>query len=218
MTGVAFLFTPDNKQVRLLSFHCVSLKVAGYAHDLFIGNTKHGGPSNIRQDCMPGEAINGLKVNYGKHVNAVGISCAAIPIQAPPPPTPPTATLQPGQTAQGPFGGPGGGTFQTMCLSGDQVVGFDTVETNGVIVKIAPVCGNRKASPTDTNGRPWIGTDTGTLHNPRCEPNAVVTILQVFVGNLPFVSRVGFTCWNTKNNNMTNSLPTYGGAEVSNLV
>jgi hypothetical protein len=44
-----------------------------------------------------------------------------------------------------------------------------------------------------------------------------VTILQVFVGNLPFVSRVGFTCWNTKNNNMTNSLPTYGGAEVTNL-
>ena len=43
--------------------------------------------------------------------------------------------------AQGPFGGPGGGTFRTVCDPGAQVTGFDTMEKNGVIVRIAPVCG-----------------------------------------------------------------------------
>jgi hypothetical protein len=116
----------------------------------------------------------------------------------------------------GAFGGPGGGVFRTMCDPGGEIVGFDTMEKNGVIVRIAPVCAKRQLSATDTYGRPWIGTDTGTTHNPRCEPSAVVTILQVFVGKIPLVSRVGFTCWNVKNNNMTNSYPNYGGDETTN--
>lgn len=85
MNGVAFLFTPENRQVRLLSFNCISMKIVGGHHDLSIGNTTHGGPSKTRQDCPPDEAINGLKVNWGQHVNAVGIACAAKPYFAPPP-------------------------------------------------------------------------------------------------------------------------------------
>jgi hypothetical protein len=214
MTGVAFLFTPNNRQVRMLSFHCVSLKVGVAASDLPIGNTTHGGPSNVRQDCRPGEAINGLQVNYGKHVNAVGISCAAIPTQAPPPPTATLQPLQPGQTTQGPFGGPGGGAFQTMCNSGDEVTGIDTIEKNGVIVRIAPVCGHRQTDPLATYPRAWVGTD-GTdpgpgVHHPRCEPGAVLTQFQVFVGAIPLVSAVGFTCWNWKTNIQTSTLANYG--------
>jgi hypothetical protein len=85
MNGVAFLFTPDNRQVRLLSFNCISMKTAGAHHDLSIGNTSHGPPTRTRQDCRPDEAINGLKVNWGLHVNAVGIACASKPYMAPPP-------------------------------------------------------------------------------------------------------------------------------------
>jgi hypothetical protein len=85
MNGVAFLFTPENRQVRLLSFHCVPMKPGGAVNDLIIGNKTHGGPSNTRQDCPPSEAINGLMVNYGAHVNGVGIACAEKPDMAPPP-------------------------------------------------------------------------------------------------------------------------------------
>jgi hypothetical protein len=83
MTGVAFLFTPHNRQVRLLSFHCVSTQ-RNLVHDLAIGNQTHGPPSTTRQDCPEGEIINGLKVNYGEHVNAVGIACATTPRMVPP--------------------------------------------------------------------------------------------------------------------------------------
>jgi hypothetical protein len=85
MTGVAFLFTPENRQVRLLSFHCVPMKAGSAANDLIIGNKTHGPPTQTRQDCPPDEAINGLMVNYGQHVNAVGIACAEKPYMAPPP-------------------------------------------------------------------------------------------------------------------------------------
>src|SRR5579871_1821187 len=45
MNGVAFLFTPG-REVRLLSFHCISMKPGGAApHDLIIGNKLHGQPS-----------------------------------------------------------------------------------------------------------------------------------------------------------------------------
>lgn len=84
MNGVAFLFTPENRQVRLLSFNCVSMKTAGAHHDLNIGNKTHGPPTKTRQDCPPSEAINGLMVNYGAHVNGVGIACAEKPELAPP--------------------------------------------------------------------------------------------------------------------------------------
>jgi len=89
------------------------------------------------------------------------------------------------------------------------------MEQNGVLVGIAPVCGHRQTSPTATYGRSPAGTSTGPWTKPRCEPNAVVTILDVFVGNLPFVSTVGFTCWNPITTKVTNSFADAGSPKVS---
>lgn len=114
----------------------------------------------------------------------------------------------------GPAGGGGGGPFRTSC-DGGQLVGFDVVATH-VLIKLAPVCGDRKASPTDTYGRSWVGGNAaGTLRKVRCEPDSVLTILHVFWDKTPLVNRLGFTCWNTRNNKMTNSLPNYGGQAVA---
>jgi hypothetical protein len=111
-------------------------------------------------------------------------------------------------------GGGGGGEFRTSCEPGDQIVGFDMIVDN-VLIAIAPLCGNRKLSPTDTYGRPWAGGDAaGTPLKPRCELDAVVTILHVFWDKTPLVSRVGFTCWHTRNNNMKNFRPRKGGEPV----
>ena len=116
----------------------------------------------------------------------------------------------------GPAGGGGGEEFRTTCEAGGQVVGFDVVATH-VLIRIAPVCGDRKKSPTDTYGRPWSGGDAaGTLYKRRCELDAVITILHVFWDKTPLVNRLGFTCWHTRNNAMTNSSANYGGQAVGN--
>jgi hypothetical protein len=107
----------------------------------------------------------------------------------------------------GPAGGGGGGEFRITCDPGGQLVGFDVVASH-VLIRIAPVCGDRKKSPTDTYGRTWSGGDAaGRLYQRRCELDAVITILHVFWDKTPLVNRLGFTCWHTRNNKMTNSLP-----------
>jgi hypothetical protein len=82
IVGVGLLMTPDNRQVRMLRFNCASLKTPT-THSLDVGNTTHGAPSNIRQDCPPDEAIVGMKINYGLHVNAIGVMCSHRPQVAP---------------------------------------------------------------------------------------------------------------------------------------
>jgi hypothetical protein len=114
----------------------------------------------------------------------------------------------------GALGGGGGGEFRISCEPGHSLVGIDTMATH-VIDRIAPVCGDRKASATDTYGRPWVGGEAGTLRKPRCPPDAVVTVLHVFVDSGLLVNRVGFTCWNPKTNAMTDSFPEYGGEPVN---
>ena len=119
-------------------------------------------------------------------------------------------------TDVGPAGGGGGGEFRIACEPGDQLVGFDVIASH-VLVALAPVCGNRKLSPTDTYGRPWAGGEaTAGSYKPRCELDAVITILHVFWDKTPLVNRVGFTCWHTRNNRMTNSPASYGGEAVGN--
>jgi hypothetical protein len=116
----------------------------------------------------------------------------------------------------GAAGGGGGGEFRITCEPGGQLVGFDVIATH-VLIAIAPVCGDRKKSPTDTYGRPWVGGEaTGNTYKPRCELDAVITILHVFWDKTPLVNRLGFTCWHTRNNRMTNSSPSYGGEAVGN--
>ncbi len=70
--------TPGNRQVGMLRFNCVSLKTPTN-HDLDARNTAHGVPSTIRQDCPADEAIVGMKINYGLHVNAIGVMCGHRP-------------------------------------------------------------------------------------------------------------------------------------------
>jgi hypothetical protein len=119
----------------------------------------------------------------------------------------------------GPAGGGGGGEFRINCDPGSQVVGFDVVASH-VLIRIAPVCGDRRKDPLATYGRPWAGGSlfnaSTTLYKPRCELDAVVTILHVFWDKTPLVNRLGFTCWHTRNNAMSNSLPNYGGEAVGN--
>lgn len=116
----------------------------------------------------------------------------------------------------GPAGGGGGGAFRTTSEPGGQVVGFDAVYTN-VLIRIAPVCGDRRKSPTDTYGRPWIGgTVRGDGRQARCKLDEVVTILHVFWDKTPLVTRIGLTCWNTRNNALKNVMPGTGGEPVGN--
>ena len=116
----------------------------------------------------------------------------------------------------GAFGGGGGGPFRTACESGHFVVGLDTMATH-VIDGIAPVCGDRRNDALATYGRPLAGGVAGTVRKPRCPPDSVLTILHVFIDNAQLVNRVGFTCWNTRTNEMTDSFPDYGGEAVSDL-
>lgn len=82
IVGVGLLMTPENRQVRMLRFNCASMR-APTRHDLDVGNTTHGAPSNIRQDCPADQAIVGIKINYGLHVNAIGVMCGVKPQLAP---------------------------------------------------------------------------------------------------------------------------------------
>jgi uncharacterized protein YkwD len=109
----------------------------------------------------------------------------------------------------------GGGPFRIMCNPGDHVVGIDTRATH-VIDFIAPVCGNRIKNATATYGRPSAGGKAGTLRTPRCPQGAIMTVLHVHWDNTPLVNRVGFACWNIHTNQMTNSLPDYGGKATGN--
>jgi hypothetical protein len=110
----------------------------------------------------------------------------------------------------GAVGGTGGGEFRISCEPGDTLVGIDAMATH-VIDFIAPVCGNRQKDSLATYGRPSAGALAGTLYKPRCPPDAVLTILHVFADKTPLVARVGFTCWNIKTQEMTNSYAEFGG-------
>jgi len=113
----------------------------------------------------------------------------------------------------GDFGGRGGGEFRITCEPGDFLVGFDVMATH-VIDRIAPVCGHARQG--GTYGRQWIGGNAGTLHKPRCQPGAILTILHVFADKTPLVNRLGFTCWHPGTGAVTNSLPDYGGVAGNN--
>ena len=77
VTGVAFLMTSKNRQVRELDFHCDSMTSPAIQYNLIIGNQATVFP-NINQFCPSGEAVVGVQGRYGKHVNAVGVICDRI--------------------------------------------------------------------------------------------------------------------------------------------
>jgi hypothetical protein len=80
--GVGLRMTPGNKQVRMFRFNCASFAKGGGRHDIDLGNTTHGSP-NVRQDCPNDEAVTGMRIHYGKHVNAIGLICGHRPQMLP---------------------------------------------------------------------------------------------------------------------------------------
>ncbi len=71
--GVGLIMTPGDRQVRLFVFNCVST-VSADRHNLDLGNNAPVFPS-ILQTCPSGEAVTGIRIRYGRHVNAIGLIC-----------------------------------------------------------------------------------------------------------------------------------------------
>ena len=81
IVGVGLAMTPENRQVRMFRFNCASMRIAGH-HDIDLGNTTHGAPT-VRQDCPHDQAVIGMQIHFGKHVNAIGLMCGHRPQQLP---------------------------------------------------------------------------------------------------------------------------------------
>jgi hypothetical protein len=73
--GVALLMTSQDRQVRLFIFNCVSTTSTA-RHNLDIGNNAPVFP-NFQQNCPDGEAVVGIRIRHGLHVNAVGLICSS---------------------------------------------------------------------------------------------------------------------------------------------
>ncbi len=118
----------------------------------------------------------------------------------------------------GAYGGAGGSPFRITCKPGHVVVGLNTI-TEHVITAISPICGDRRNDQYATYRAETVGTGSGagTLREPRCPPGAMMTSLHVFIDSTPLVSRVGFSCYNVGTQELTNSLPNYGGKSSADL-
>jgi Cysteine-rich secretory protein family len=104
--GMGLLMTAGNRQVRLFELNCASMK-APTRHNIDIGNNAPVFPS-IRQDCPHDEAITGMVIRHGKHVNAIGTICGRKP------------DLSPQVVGPGPGAGTGSGTG-CAGLAGDEL-------------------------------------------------------------------------------------------------
>jgi hypothetical protein len=83
--GVGLIMTPGDRQVRLMIFECVSTTSAD-RHNLDLGSNVPFFP-NIIQMCPSGEAVTGIRIRFGRHVNAIGLVCETFEqIQVKPPP------------------------------------------------------------------------------------------------------------------------------------
>jgi uncharacterized protein YkwD len=83
--GVALLMTAQDRQVRLFIFNCVSTTSTA-RHNLDLGNNAPIFP-NVQQNCPAGEAVTGIRIRFGRHVNAVGLVCetfAQVDLKQPP--------------------------------------------------------------------------------------------------------------------------------------
>jgi uncharacterized protein YkwD len=79
--------TSGNRQVREFLFQCSS--TTGADHGLLdLGNTSPAVFPDFYQLCPAGEAVVGIRMRFGRHVNAVGLICDTfkqIDIRSPPP-------------------------------------------------------------------------------------------------------------------------------------
>jgi hypothetical protein len=104
--GVGLVMTYGYKQVRMFRFNCVSMTRRG-RHAINLGNTAHG-PPTVEQDCPSDEAVTGMQIHYGKHVNAIGLICSHRPQQLP----------------HAGSGGPAGGGGGTAVGLGEKIASF----------------------------------------------------------------------------------------------
>lgn len=83
--GVRFTFTNNNRQVRKLILECRPLK-GGDATEVAVGVV---GDTQSPHDhiCPAHQVAVGLHVNWGKHVNGVGVVCDAEPVKSLPGPS-----------------------------------------------------------------------------------------------------------------------------------
>jgi hypothetical protein len=68
--------TPDKRMVQAISFSCNDPRTGALTRkDLLVFTGGASGATNLSNQCLQGEAATGLQVNFGKHVNAVGLIC-----------------------------------------------------------------------------------------------------------------------------------------------
>lgn len=71
--GVAFFMTAQNRQLRFFMFNCVST-TSSDRHNLDLGPPVTAFP-DLQQNCPAGEAVVGIRIRHGRHVNAIGLVC-----------------------------------------------------------------------------------------------------------------------------------------------
>ena len=93
----------EGYQILQVALHCRNLKTGELRHLMFGGNGQYeaGGPP---QTCPDGEYATGLTINFGVHVNALGLICdtyrpSKVVQPSPPKPDPAPATPDPQEVA-----------------------------------------------------------------------------------------------------------------------
>ncbi len=79
--SVWMTMTPNNRQVKVLHAYCRSLKGGGWNGEFHFnaGPAGMGGNTSPKgqgvQNCAEGEEASGFAINFGVHVNAMGLAC-----------------------------------------------------------------------------------------------------------------------------------------------
>jgi hypothetical protein len=84
---VGLNMTAGNRQVREFLFGCQSTTNSTAGHSLSLGNPPPVFPVDY-QTCPTGEAVVGMRIRFGLHVNAIGLICDTFELVKPTPPRP----------------------------------------------------------------------------------------------------------------------------------
>jgi len=112
VTGIQMVFVTGPGTIQGIRFTCSSLATGQSHKPAFMGSYDNTDPGNrLRQDCPAGEAVTRLKVTYGSHVNAIGLTCNALVLTDPPLPPFDQAKPKLGFTGSWNTVSSGGGTY-----------------------------------------------------------------------------------------------------------
>jgi hypothetical protein len=81
--GISYMLTEDNRMVQGLEFTCTDPRTGALERQAYLSLKANGGSLGnqrgfIKNPCLEGEAATGLQVNWGRHVNAIGLMCEKI--------------------------------------------------------------------------------------------------------------------------------------------